>query len=315
MPDAPSLATVTILEMEIADDDQLGRLLAVRNQVEPRQLTVAGYRAETTAAIEHLELLAVQDGRDVGAAIGGWGAILAEMGEAFLEAWVLPDARRRGVGSALVDRLVTFARRHGMSNGRAFTRVGDDESLRFAARYGLEPTGGGQEGFLDLDVSQAGASTPLPAGIEMTTLAERPDLLHAVYELNVVVRPEIPSSAGEPIPSFEAWDEQTTGDPGFLPELSILAVRDGHLVGTLQMYDNAEGTAFIGMTAVDPGARRQGIARALKTELARRALSSGWRRIETYNDGTNDRMRALNEDLGYAYLPASVNLKGRLPTT
>ncbi len=81
------------------------------------------------------------------------------------------------------------------------------------------------------------------------------------------------------------------------------------------MYDNAEGTAFIGMTAVDPGARRQGIARALKVELARRAASSGWRRIETYNDGTNARMRALNESLGYEYLPASVNLKGPLPAS
>ena len=84
----PDPSPLTIIEIDITDDDLLGRLLAVRNQVEPRSVTVAGYRAETTAAVEHLELLAVQDGRDIGAAIGGWGAILAEMGETFLEAWV-----------------------------------------------------------------------------------------------------------------------------------------------------------------------------------------------------------------------------------
>ena len=311
MPDPSPLA---IIEIEVGDDDQLDRLLTIRNQVEPRTVTIAGYRAETTAAVEHLELLATWDGRDVGAAVGGWGAILAEFGETFLEAWVLPEARRQGVGTALVDRLTSFARTHGMTDARAFTRAGDDASLRFAARYGLEPTGGGQEGSLDLGDAHATTSVPLPPGIELTTLAERPDLLYAVYELNVAVRPEIPSAAGEPTPSFEAWDEQTTGDPGFLAELTVLAVREGRLVGSVQIYDNAEDTAFIGMTAVDPDARRQGIARALKVELARRAVSSGWRRIETYNDGANTRMRALNESLGYVYLPASVNLKGRLPT-
>jgi RimJ/RimL family protein N-acetyltransferase len=92
-------------------------------------------------------------------------------------------------------------------------------------------------------------------------------------------------------------------------------VRDGRLVGSIQIYDNAEGTAFIGMTAVDPGARRQGIARALKVELARRAASTGWHRIETYNDEANIRMRALNEALGYVYMPVYVNLKGPLPTS
>ena len=312
MPDATPIA---ILEIDVTDDDQLGRMLAVRNQVDLHPLTVAGYRAEITAAVEHLELLATRDGRDVGAAVGGWGAILAEFGESFLEAWVLPDARRLGVGTALVDRLTAFARMHGMTTGRGVVLDGDDDASRFAARYGLQPTGGGSQGFLDLDVAHASTTATLPPGVELTTLAERPDLLHAVYELNVAVRPEIPSAEGQPTPSFEAWDEQTTGDSGFLADLSILAVRDGRLVGSVQIYDNAEGTAFIGMTAVDPGARRQGIARALKVELARRAASTGWRRIETYNDSANIRMRALNEALGYVYMPVYVNLKGPLPTS
>jgi len=309
----PDTATFSIVEIDVADDDQLGRLLAIRNQIDPRPLTVAGFRAEITAAVEQLELLAVLDGRDVGAAIGGWGAIHGEFGEAFLEAWVLPGARGRGVGTALVDRLAAFSRAHDMTTGRSFVLEGDDASLRFANRYGLVPDGGGQQGFLDLSDAHAAASPSLPPDVELTTLAERPDLLHAVYELNVLVRPEIPSAAGEPIPSFEAWDEQTTGDSGFLADLSILAVRDGRLIGSVQIYDNAEGTAFIGMTAVDPGSRRQGIARALKVELARRAATSGWHRIETYNDGANVRMRGLNEELGYAYQPVFVNLKGPLP--
>jgi len=310
----PDQSPLTIIEIDITDDDLLARLLAVRNQVEPRSVTVAGYRAETTAAVEHLELLAVQDERDVGAAIGGWGAILAEMGETFLEAWVLPDARRQGIGTALVDRLVTFSRSHGMAAGRAYTRVGDDASLRFAARYGLEQVGRGQDGRLDLAPAHATPSARPPAGITIVSFAERPDLEEPVYHLDALVAPEIPTLALEPIPSFEAWQAQTSGDPGFLPDLSLIALREGAVVGAIQMYDNGEGTAFIGMTAVHPDARRQGIARALKVELAARAVRTGWHRLETFNDGSNDRMRGLNAELGYTYLPVMAMLKGSLTT-
>ena len=113
--------------------------------------------------------------------------------------------------------------------------------------------------------------------------------------------------------SFEAWQAQTSGDTGFLPELSVIALRAGQVVGAIQMYDNADGVAFIGMTAVHPDHRRAGIARAMKTEVAARAARAGWRQLETFNDGTNERMLALNLELGYAYLPRVVNLKGPLP--
>ncbi len=124
------------------------------------------------------------------------------------------------------------------------------------------------------------------------------------------VAPEIPTLALEPTPSFAAWQAQTSGDPGFLPDLSLIALREDVVVGAIQMYDNGEGTAFIGMTAVDPDARRQGIARALKVELAARAVRTGWRRLETYNDGSNERMRGLNAELGYTYLPVHGHAQG-----
>ena len=146
----------------------------------------------------------------------------------------------------------------------------------------------------------------------MIAFAERPDLERAIYDLDILVQPEIPTMALEPTPSFEAWQEQTSGDPGFLRELSVMAVQDESVLGSIQMYDNADGVAFIGMTAVHPDQRRHGIARALKVEVAARAARSGWRQIETYNDGTNERMRALNVELGYEYRPRMVNLKGPL---
>ncbi len=125
------------------------------------------------------------------------------------------------------------------------------------------------------------------------------------------VRPEIPALAAEPIPSFEAWRGSTIDDPGYLPSLSPLALdADGAVVGSMDVYDGADGSAFIGMTAVDPASRRRGIGRYLKEELTRRATEAGFERIDTYNDGSNDRIRNLNIDLGYVYQPPVLMIKG-----
>jgi GNAT superfamily N-acetyltransferase len=304
---APELSIVSI-----DDDAMLGRRLAVRNAVDVRPLSIPAYRMELAGVTAHQLVLASLDGHDVGAADVGWGAISGESQTAFLMAWVLPEWRGRGIGAELVAAAFDFARSAGMRTARSYALDGDDASIRFAGRYGLEPVGGGQLGALDLTAGELTAA-PIPEGIEISNLAERPDLTRDVYELDELVRPEIPTMALEPSPSFEAWQAQVSGDPGFLPELSLLAMRDGRVVGSMLMFDNAEGTAFIGMTAVHPDARRQGIARCLKTELAARAARTGWKRIETYNDGTNERMRGLNVDLGYVYMPKEVNLKGPIP--
>jgi len=305
------VAGLEIVTVAIEDDDALGRWLTIRNAVDVRPLTIAGYRAELSGVAQDQALLATLDGVDVGAAEVGWSAVSLESHTAFLVAWVLPAWRGRGGGTSLVDECLSFARAAGMRTGRSFALDGDDGSIHFAARYGLDVVGGGQIGWLDLTPEHADA-TPLSEGIEITSLADRPDLEYEVYELDELVRPEIPTMALEPRPSFEAWHAQVGGDPGFVPGLSLLALREGRLVGSMLIFDNAEGTAFIGMTAVHPDARRQGIARALKTELAARATRAGWKRLETYNDGTNERMRGLNTELGYEYQPRHVSLKGPL---
>ncbi len=152
---ATTIDSIAISAIDTADDPALERWLAVRNRVDPRPLTLAGFRAELTAATEHLELIATLDGVDVGAADGGWGAISEESKTSFLVGWVVPGARRHGVGSALIDRLVAFAMDHGMATGRSVALDGDDGALRFAARYGLEQVGRGQDGRLELTPAHA----------------------------------------------------------------------------------------------------------------------------------------------------------------
>lgn len=306
------VADLQIAGVPLEDDELLARFLAVRNAVDARPLTLAGFRAEAVATIDHHELLATLDGADVGAAGTGWGEIAIESKTVFIDAWVLPEARRRGIGTRLIDRCVRYARDAGMAVARSYVLDGDEGSIRFAERYGMAVVGGGQLGALEL-TDQHRRPASLPEGIAITTWAERPDLERSIYDLDVLVQPEIPTLALEPTPSFEAWHRQLANDPGFVPGLSVIALRDGQVVGSVIVYDNDEGNAFIGMTAVHPEARRLGIARAMKIELAARAVEAGWRRIETYNDATNERMRGLNVELGYVYQARHVSLKGPLP--
>ena len=291
-------------------DADLARLIEVHNAIEPRPITVEAFRAERATALAALDLLAFDDGALAGAGTVGWGPTSAESRSAFINPWVLPDHRRQGIGATLFNTLADFARAGGVKHLHAFVTEGDEPSMAFAERRHFHIQSRGQLGALALPAAPRAAAPP-PTGIHTTSLAERPGLDRDVYDLAVRVRPEIPALKDEPTPSFEAWRASTIDDPGYATDLSPIAIdADGTVVGALDVYDNADGTAFIGMTAVDPGFRRHGIARYLKEELTRRATVAGFERIETYNDGANERIRGLNVDLGYVYLPPVLMLKG-----
>jgi RimJ/RimL family protein N-acetyltransferase len=303
---------MTIELRTIVDDADLARLIEIHNAIEPRPVTVESFRAERAVAVAAMDLLAFDDGTIAGAGSVGWGPTGAESGTAFIGTWVLAGHRRRGVGAELYAAMADFARAGGMTKAHAFVTEDDGASLRFAERRGFGIKSRGQLGYLTLPGAPRPA-TAAPTDIRTTSLAERPELARALYELSMRVRPEIPALKDEPLPSFEAWRGSTIDDPGYSPDLSVIAVEaDGSVAGALEVFDNADGTAFIGMTAVDPDARRRGIARCLKEELTRRAGAGGFHRIETYNDGANERIRGLNVDLGYVYYPTVLMLKAQI---
>lgn len=302
---------LTILEATTNAD--LERVLAVRNVME-RPLTLAGLHAERSSVQASLDLIATAaDGTDIGSGSVAWGPISADSRNVFIFAWVLPEHRRQGIGSALLERLVTFARAHDMQRMTTLVYEDDPASIAFIERRGLAIDGGGQIGRLDLTGPDPDRGARAVEGVSVEAWVDRRDLERDLYELDMLVRPEIPFIANEPEPSFEAWQAAGSNDPGFLPGLSLLALADGHLAGRIEVYDNGDGVAFIGMTSVHPDFRRRGVARLLKVELERRARAGGWNAIETFNDGTNERIRNLNESIGYVYDPPYVSLRGPLP--
>ena len=187
-------------------------------------------------------------------------------------------------------------------------------SIAFVERRGLAIDGGGQLGKLDLTGPRRRSDgSDRSTACEIATMAERRDLERDLYEIHTLDLP------GDPVPG-EGADalvrdvaEDGIADSGYLADLSLLAIEDGRLLGAVEVYDNGDDVIFIGMMAVHPDARRRGVARLLKVELERRARAAGIVRIETFNDGTNERIRGLNESLGYVYNPPYVALRGPLP--
>jgi len=293
-------------------EEDLQAWLAVRNAVDPRPLTLAGLRAERSSAHTILDLVAAVDARTAGAGSVGWGPLGEESGNVTIELWVLPDVRRHGIGGSLFERLVTFAREGAKTRLTTWVPAGNTASISFLERRGLHVDGVAQLGHLGLTTVEADAAgSPDPP--TLASFSERPDLERDVYDLDILVRPEIPYLRDEPLPSFDAWHGTVAGDPGFMADLSIIALDAGRVVGAIEIYDRADAAVFIGMTAVHPDTRRRGVGRAMKVEVARRARAAGVRRIETANDGANERIRGLNESLGYVYDPPFVTMRGPVP--
>ena len=126
---------------------------------------------------------------------------------------VLPEQRRRGIGNALYEALSEHAR--GRSLSSLWGRIDEDDevSLRFARNRGFSEVG--REHEVMLHVADADVSAEPPPGIELVTLAERPDLIRPVFEVDAEVAPDVPSlEQGHEPTTFERWHAMYLEGPG-----------------------------------------------------------------------------------------------------
>ncbi len=252
---------------------------------------------------DRLVLVAELEGEVVGAGLGGRSD---DPERGYLAPRVHPDARRRGVGTALLEPLVEFVDALGLE--RLSGQVTDPGSKAFAERFGFAETDRQVEQVLRLD----GEITidPLPDGVEVVTIAERPDLLEATYPL---ARDEgytdLALEGSISIPLDEWLHDEAT-----LPEGSFVALSDGEIVGYsgLMEHDN-EGVAEDGLTVVSRGWRRRGLAKALKQRELVWARDAGLNQVVTWTQTGNDGMRAVNERLGYEYRDVAITMSATLP--
>ena len=225
---------------------------------------------------------------------------------------VTPEARRRGVGTALLGRISDHAHVAGLAELEGSIRADDEGSLAFFARRGYRKAGG--EEAVVLDLAEVGDLTAeAPAGVRVVARAEAPDTVEGMYEVACEAEPDIPG--GGPVRPYEVWRATEIERPSLEPELTFVALAGDDVVG-YAILDSLGGEPWHRLTAVKRAWRGRGIATALKRAQIQAAEKKGFARLVTSNEERNLPMRSINRALGYRPEPSlsTIVMRGPLLT-
>lgn len=287
-----------------ASDADLDAFVGVWNAITPDEPTTAEIIRERRAREPvRLYVVAERDGAVVGA--GFCGPSNSE-GRGHVSPRVLPEARRAGVGSALLRELVAHAERNGFRWASAHVDGADDGSIAFARRFGFEETDRQVEQVLTLEGDWP--SPEVPDGVRFVTIADQPELLREAYDLAVVGYADMATVVPVTITLDEWLREEAT-----LPEGSFAALAGDEIVGYSGLVARVDGTVEDGLTVVHRKWRRRGLATVLKRAEIAWASANGIREIVTWTQRGNEGMRAVNERLGYEYRSVTINVRSPLP--
>jgi GNAT superfamily N-acetyltransferase len=296
----------------VRDDDDLATWVAVHNRVSPTAVSTDEVRAYREALAGETHLLAFRDGEAVGAAFAALDPDQGSRGAALAWAAVLPEARSAGAGSSLLAALAGWVGDAGLEAVEGYVAEDDAESLAWAGRRGFTEVGRDSWLALDLSPIEPPPVAP-PAGVDIATLAARPELMRGVYEVAREAYPDIPGHEGEMEP-FDDWVAVDMSGPNDDPEGIFVALAGAEVVGYSKFHlpQARPGIAVHDVTGVLRAWRGRGIAGALKRAQIGWAKERGYERLETWNEERNTPIRKLNERLGYRLAPGRVLVRGPL---
>jgi mycothiol synthase len=295
----------------VSSDDDLERVIGLKARIDPiLASTVEEVRFLHARLRSPLQLLATLDGEPAG--FGLVGVFPEQEGEpfAYAELGVARGFEGQGVGGALHTALSEHAR--GLGKTELQLEVGEEDSgaIAFLEKRGYREVERQKAVALEL-----GPLEPLPveapAGVEIHSWEERPDLLPAMFELYREANADIPGLDAEAEMTFEDWSVRELERPARRHDLSFVAVAGEELVG-LATLDIFPAGGFHGLTAVARGWRRRGLGRALKRRQIAAAKAAGLERLYTESEEGNEPMRRLNEQLGFRPVPGMVVMRGPL---
>ena len=276
----------------------------VKNAVVPNE-PVTAEQIHATDEDGRLLLLAELDGN-----LAGCGGAMAShfAGRGFVAPRVLPEFRRRGVGTALLHALSDHIRTLGRSELTSFVYADEPDSIAFAERHGQK--------VVDYQLEQIRligsepASEP-PEGIEIVSLGEdRDELLRAAWPVALEGYADMPLPGDVSFELDEWLRDEATRAAG-----SFVALEDGDVVAYAGLLAHANGsaTAEHGLTVVRRDRRGRGIALALKRAQLAWASRSGVVMLVTWTQKGNETMQAINRRLGYVDHARVLTYVGPLP--
>ena len=289
------------------EPDELASL-EVYNTVWPHDaVTIDAVHSYRDSAQDYIDYLVREDGVILGCGVGAIFAYRARRVVTLIT--VLAGHRRRGAGTALYEAISRWASERGAGELEVSVAGNDPGSLSFAQRRGFTE----ERREVGLVLSLAGLSPPQvqpPAGIEIVTWAQRPELARGMYELDVETHPDIPGFEDIAAEPFEDWMAHNMRRPTDSPEATFIALGGEEVVGFAKLSLTAPTAAGHAMTAVKRAWRGRGIARALKATEINWALANGYTQLHTSNEERNAPINRLNARLGYRPGIGRIHLAG-----
>ena len=215
--------------------------------------------------------------------------------------------QHRGIGGALYEKALEFARQRGLNRAMTYVRLfePDEPAMRFLEKRGFAEIDHDIPIKLDLTAFDASHfARPTSDGIRLISMDEAGDTEANRRKLHVLagsLLPDIPTNDVHPeFPPFEEFVKDFSR-PEYDPNALILAETEaGEWVGLTQFgFQENTNIGWTFFTGVLPDYRGKGLALALKLRAIEAAQARGCPLLTTENHEDNAPMRAINKKLGF----------------
>jgi GNAT superfamily N-acetyltransferase len=220
-------------------------------------------------------------------------------GSAYAMVRVLPERRRGGIGTALVDAAASAARELGCDTAWGCVRARDEGSLTFAASRGFREVG------RDVELTRRlmPGDGAVPAGIHELQEQHRV----GAYAVAVAAAPDMATAGAAKARSFDEWVERELAGAA----VAFVAVAGGAVVGYATLQPTSDPARLEhGFTGVLPEHRRRGFATALGQAQIAWAAEHGYEGLVTTTGVSNTALRRQKAKLGYTEVDGPILVRG-----
>jgi GNAT superfamily N-acetyltransferase len=256
------------------------------------------FRVASGEAGGHFRLLLAElDGRVVGSARATVHLDASVPGQGSANVSVLPEARGRGAGAALLAAAEEYLAERQVTTVRGWA---DDTpaDLAFAEARGYRR--GRQAHFARLDLTAGLRPVPvLPPGVELRPVSAFAADPYPIYRLDLAGTEDEPGGVDSAGQAYESWLAEVWHDPEQQHELATVALVDGEPAAFSAVRTDGGTRYWSAFTTTAAAHRGRGLAKLAKTDSLHRARAAGLTDAFTNNDDANAPMLAINAWLGY----------------
>jgi GNAT superfamily N-acetyltransferase len=289
--------------------EDLGRWVETRNEIGPDVSTVEMTALLRATELDHVDLIALEDGNPVGTAFISGDPRSVQSRRPYVEVTVPHRHRGRGVGSALLAAVTRHARALRYEALRCTAQADDPDAIAFLGNRGFAVTRRTEELVLALE---GDAQPPSPSKLELVWLSDRPDLLPAMYAVAEAAAEHRPDFSAGFVRSEAEWQTYELGSPLVRLELTVLASSGDEIRGYAIAQDvPGEDALYHRAIATKPGDDERSVTEALIGGQIDGARSAGIGTMLALP--WNERLEVVYADLGYRSRRTWLEFEGPLP--